>query len=56
MISDIGGNSNAGVGDLVECALIPGHIFFCNLHLYFLKFYWSTVDLQCCVSFRGTAK
>ena len=23
---------------------------------FFKKFYWSTVDLQCCVSFRYTAK
>ena len=24
--------------------------------IYFQNFYWSTVDLQCCVSFRCTAK
>ena len=27
-----------------------------GIHLFFFNFYWSIVDLQCCVSFSYTAK
>ena len=40
----------------ISCSL---SLFFLTALVFvclFLNFYWSIVDLQCCVSFRGTAK
>ena len=52
---------------LVDCTDLACEACMLNLYLYdhgkirafiylFLNFYWGIVDLQCCVSFRYTAK
>lgn len=35
--------------DYIRCRIVEVGDF---LHLFILKFYWSTVDVQCCIHFR----
>ena len=46
-------NTKANSSDSFELGMTCSYV---NVFLFLLIFYWNIVNLQCCVSFRRTAK